>query len=440
MIIWNILLLILLISLNAFFVAVEFSAVSSRRSRIELMADQDSSAVKIVKSWLENAESRDYLIAACQLGITIVSLALGAVGENTFKSLLEPLFKQAQLPPGLQFIDAILPALPLLISLIIVSAIHVVFGEQVPKVATLRNPEKFAIKAAPYMSLFSRVFKGFINILNWLTKLVLRVTGTPVDGLVGHGYSRAEIKQLFTGPEVEGVLDPSEREMINAVIELGETVIRKVSIPRTEIQAIEADASLDEVIKVIMQNTASKYPVYEENLDAIIGILHIRDLLPLIHHPPDKKVRARDLARQALFVPESISIDELLSEFRTHHQHLAIVLDEYGGTAGMVALEDLVEEILGDLKDPFDDTALSIEDREDGSVLVDGLTLIEEVNDHLTLCLDDPKFDTIAGYLIGKLGRIPKLGDTYDDLEHGISLKVESMDRLRIDRVLIKRI
>jgi putative hemolysin len=440
MIIWNILLLVLLISLNAFFVAVEFSAVSSRRSRIDLMADQDNSAVKIVKSWLENSESRDYLIAACQLGITIVSLALGAVGENTFKSLLEPLVKQAQFPPGLQFIDAILPAVPLVISLIIVSAIHVVFGEQVPKVATLRNPEKFAIKAAPYMSLFSRVFKGFINVLNWLTKVVLRATGTPVDGLVGHGYSRAEIKQLFAGPEVEGVLDPSEREMINAVIELGETVIRKVSIPRTEIQAIEADASLDEMIKIIMQNTASKYPVYEENLDAIIGIIHIRDLLPLIHHPPEKKVRARDLVRPALFVPESISIDELLSEFRTHHQHLAIVLDEYGGTAGMVALEDLVEEILGELKDPFDDTALSIEDREDGSVLVDGLTLIEEVNDHLTLSLDDPKFDTIAGYLIGKLGRIPKLGDTYEDLEHGISLKVESMDRLRIDRVLIKRI
>jgi putative hemolysin len=440
MIIWNILLLVLLISLNAFFVAVEFSAVSSRRSRIDLMADQNNSAVKIVKSWLENAESRDYLIAACQLGITIVSLALGAVGENTFEGLLEPLFKQAQLPPGLQFIDVILPALPLVISLIIVSAIHVVFGEQVPKVATLRNPEKFAIKAAPYMSLFSRVFKGFINVLNWLTKVVLRATGTPVDGLAGHGYSRAEIKQLFAGPEVEGVLDPSEREMINAVIELGETVIRKVSIPRTEIQAIEADASLDEMIKIIMQNTTSKYPVYEENLDAIVGILHIRDLLPLIHHPPEKKVRARDLVRPALFVPESISIDELLSEFRTHHQHLAIVLDEYGGTAGMVALEDLVEEILGELKDPFDDTALSIEDREDGSALVDGLTLIEEVNDHLTLSLDDPKFDTIAGYLIGKLGRIPKLGDTYEDLEHGISLKVESMDRLRIDRVLIKRI
>lgn len=440
MIIWNILLLFLLIALNAFFVAVEFSAVSSRRSRIDLMPDQDNPAVKTVKSWLENAESRDHLIAACQLGITIVSLALGAVGENTFESLLAPLFKQAQLPPGLQFIDAILPALPLVISLIIVSAIHVVFGEQVPKVATLRNPENFAIQAAPYISLFSRIFKGFINVLNWLTKVVLRATNTPADGLTGHGYSRAEIKQLFAGSEVEGVLDPSEREMINAVIELGETVIRKVSIPRTEIQAIEADASLDEMIKIIMQNTVSKYPVYEENLDAIVGILHIRDLLPLIHHPPDKKVRARDLVRPALFVPESISIDELLSEFRTHHQHLAIVLDEYGGTAGMVALEDLVEEILGDLKDPFDDTALSIEDREDGSALVDGLTLIEEVNDHLTLSLDDPKFDTIAGYLIGKLGHIPKLGDTYEDLEHGISLKVESMDRLRIDRVLIKRI
>ncbi len=440
MIVWNILLLFLLIALNAFFVAVEFSAVSSRRSRIDLVVDQDSPAVKIVKSWLDNSESRDYLIAACQLGITIVSLALGAVGENTFESLLEPLFLRAQLPPALQFVDAILPALPLVISLIIVSAIHVVFGEQVPKVATLRNPEKFAIRAAPYISLFSRIFKGFINLLNWLTKVVLRVTGTPPGNLAGHGYSRAEIKQLFAGPEVEGVLDPAEREMINAVIELGETVIRKVSIPRTEIQAIEADATLDEIIKIIMQNTVSKYPVYQENLDVIVGILHIRDLLPLIHHPPDKKVRARDLVRPALFVPESISIDDLLSEFRTHHQHLAIVLDEYGGTAGMVALEDLVEEILGDLKDPFDDTAPSIEDREDGSVLVDGLTLIEEVNDHMSLNLDDPKFDTIAGYLIGKLGRIPKLGDTYEDREQGISLKVESMDRLRIDQILIKRI
>jgi len=139
-------------------------------------------------------------------------------------------------------------------------------------------------------------------------------------------------------------------------------------------------------------------------------------------------------------VPESISIDDLLLEFRTNHQHLAIVLDEYGGTAGMVTLEDLVEEILGDLKDPFDSTSLSIEDREDGSALVDGLTLIEEVNDHFTLSLDDPNFDTIAGYVIGKLGRIPKLGDVYEDVEHGVSIKVESMDRLRIERVLIKRL
>jgi putative hemolysin len=440
MIVWNILFLIVLILLNAFFVAVEFSAVSARRSRLDLMEDDESAAVRTVKSWLENPESRDYLIAACQLGITIVSLALGAVGENTFESLLEPLFREAQLPPGLQFINTILPALPLVISLIIVSAIHVVFGEQVPKVATLRDPERFAIKAAPYMALFTRIFRGFINILNWLTKQVLRMMGTSIDGLVSHGYSRAEIKQLFAGPEVEGILDPTEREMLNAVIELGETVIRKVSIPRTEILAIEAGASLDEMINAIMNNSVSKYPVFKENLDAIVGILHIRDLLPLIHHPPEKKVNARDLVRPALFVPESISIDELLSEFREHHQHLAIVLDEYGGTAGMVTLEDLVEEILGDLKDPFDSTIPTIEDREDGTALVDGLTLIEEVNEHLTLNLDDPNFDTIAGYIIGKLERIPKLGDYYEDVEHGISFKVHSMDRLRIDRVLIKRL
>jgi putative hemolysin len=440
MIIWNIVFLIILVLLNAFFVAVEFSAVASRRSRLELLTGDNSRSVAIVKSWLENPESRDYLIAACQLGITIVSLALGAVGEKTFAGLLEPWFHETQLPPGLQFINTLLPALPLIISLIIVSAIHVVFGEQVPKVATLRNPEKFALRAAPYMSLFSRIFKSFIMLLNWLTKQVLRLIKIPINTLTTHGYSRAEIKQLFSGPEVEGVLDPNEREMLSAVIELGETVIRKVSIPRTEIQAIEANTSLDEMIKTIMENPASKYPVYAENLDAIIGILHIRDLIPLIHQPPNKKVCAKDLVRPAIFVPESISIDDLLSVFRTNHQHLAIVLDEYGGTAGMVTLEDLVEEILGDLKDPFDSTIPSIQEHEDGSATIDGLTLIEEVNDHFSLSLDDPNYDTIAGYLIGKLGRIAKVGDFYDDLDHGVSLKVESMDRLRIDRISIHRI
>jgi putative hemolysin len=440
MIIWDILLLIVLVLLNAFFVAVEFSAVSTRRSRLDLLTNESSASISTVKSWIENTESRDYLIAACQLGITIVSLALGAVGVNTFERLLDPLIHNTPLPPGLQFVNSILPALPLVVSLIIISAIHVVFGGQVPKVVTLRNPEKYAIRTAPYMSLFSRIFKGYILFLNWLTKQVLRIIGSPIDGLASHGYSRAEIKQLFSGPEVEGVLDPTEREMLNAVIELGETVIRKVSIPRTEILALEADTSLDEMIETIMKNTVTKYPVYEENLDSILGILHIRDLLPLIQHAPDKKIQAKDLVRPALFVPESISIDELLLEFRSNHQHLAIVLDEYGGTAGVVTLEDLVEEILGDLKDPFDSTVPSIEDREDGSALVDGLTLIEEVNDHFTLTLEDPNFDTIAGYIIGKLGRIPKTGDVFDDLNQGISLKVESMDHLRIERILIKHL
>jgi putative hemolysin len=440
MIIWDILLLIVLVLLNAFFVAVEFSAVSTRRSRLDLLTNESSASISTVKSWIENTESRDYLIAACQLGITIVSLALGAVGVNTFERLLDPLIHNTPLPPGLQFVNSVLPALPLVVSLIIISAIHVVFGGQVPKVVTLRNPEKYAIRTAPYMSLFSRIFKGYILFLNWLTKQVLRIIGSPIDGLASHGYSRAEIKQLFSGPEVEGVLDPTEREMLNAVIELGETVIRKVSIPRTEILALEADTSLDEMIETIMKNTVTKYPVYEENLDSILGILHIRDLLPLIQHAPDKKIQAKDLVRPALFVPESISIDELLLEFRSNHQHLAIVLDEYGGTAGVVTLEDLVEEILGDLKDPFDSTVPSIEDREDGSALVDGLTLIEEVNDHFTLTLEDPNFDTIAGYIIGKLGRIPKTGDVFDALDQGISLKVESMDHLRIERILIKHL
>lgn len=437
----NILLILVLIALNAFFVGVEFAAVTSRRARLDIQNDEHSRAAEIVRAWLDQPAARDRLIAGTQLGITMVSLALGAVGENTFQVWLEPYFHRILLPSSLAFLNTVLPALPLILSLLIVTSFHVVLGEQVPKVAVLRAPERFAVFSAPIMDIFGKLFKSFIVLLDWATRAVLHLIGLPANTSHTSVFSLEEIKQMVSGPEVEGVIEKPEREMLSAIIDFGELVVRQVYLPRTEIIAVEANASIQEIIQAASGHSISKLPVYEENLDQILGVVHLRDVLSVVQEllsgnsDGHKQTTARDLVRDTLFVPETISVNDLLHQFRARSTHLAIVLDEYGGTAGLVTLEDLLEEIVGDVRGPFDTELPSIQTLPDGTALLDGLTLIEDINHHFGLDLSDPNYDTIAGYMLGKLGRIPQEGDVVEDPENGISLKVESMDRLRIAQI-----
>lgn len=436
----DLVLIFVLIALNGFFVAVEFAAVTTRRTRLDLIAPEESRAARLVRGWLDNPPARDRLIAATQLGITVVSLALGAVGENTFEALLEPYFHETALPPNLEFINKILPALPLTISLIIVTSFHVVLGEQVPKVAVLRSPERFILLSAPIMQVFGAVFRGFVNLLDWATRAILSLMGLPAASPHSSVYSLEELRQIVAGPEVEGVIEQPEREMLTAVFDFGELVVRQVAIPRTEIVAIEADMPLREVVGLASQTTVTKFPVYEDSLDQIVGILHVRELLAAVMDPQNHATPARTLAREALFVPETISVNDLLREFRTRRTHIAIVLDEFGGTAGLATLEDLMEEIVGEVRDPFEAGPPSIQTLSENSVLVDGLTLIEEVNDYFDLHLADSNYDTIAGFILGKLGHIPQVGDTVEEPKEKVRLKVESMDRLRISSVIVERL
>lgn len=435
----DILLIFILIFLNGFFVAVEFAAVASRRARLDLIADPSGAASQQVHRWIDQPASRERLIAATQLGITVVSLALGAAGENAFEAWLEPYFHDAHFPPWLEFLDGILPVLPLILSLTIVTSLHVVLGEQVPKVAVLRAPERFMLTSAPFMRIFIGLFKWFISLLDWATRAVLRIFGLPASSPHALAYSAEEIKEMVSGPEVEGALEPSEREMLSAVIDFGEMVVRQVALPRTEIIAVEADAPIEEVIRLATENAITKLPVYEENLDQIIGVIHIRDVLARMAGGQTAGCCARQLAREALFVPETISVSQLLREFRARRMHIAIVLDEFGGTTGLVTLEDLLEEIVGEVSDPFDKQSPHIQPQADGSSLIDGMTLIEEVNQQLGLNLLNPHYDTIAGYLLEKLGHIPKEGESYFDKENGIRLSVAQMERLRIAVVRVEK-
>ena len=438
MFVWDFLLILVLIGLNAFFTSVEFASVAARRAKIEILADEGNAGAKIVKGWLENPSSRSRLIAACQLGITIVSLALGALGENTFQQLLTPYFDRIALAPSVRQLTALMAALPLILSLIIITSLHVVLGEQVPKVATLHQPERVALLGAQPMRAFTTVFKWFIDILDWATKIVLRLFGLQLVG--GHSliYTVDELKQMITESEEGGVLEPPEREMLESVFDFGELLVRQVTLPRTEVVAIEADTKLNEIINTVTQYTFTKLPVYEDDLDQIIGILHVKDVLRVMNQPDCQEITAREIARETLYIPETLPVNDLLHQFRHHRQHIAIVLDEYGGTAGLVTLEDLLEEIVGEVSDQFDENTPEIQNLPDGSVLIDGLTLIETVNQQLNLNLTDPHYDTIAGYFLGKLGHIPKNGEGIE--AGGVKLQVESMDGLRIARLKLTRL
>jgi putative hemolysin len=427
------------VGLNAFFVGVEFSAVTSRRARLETLPGADSRAGQIVRAWLENTAARDRLIAATQLGITLVSLALGAVGENTFEALLSPVFERIILPENLIFLEKLIAFLPLAISLTVVTAVHVVFGEQVPKVAVLRSPERFALGSSQIMTVFGGIFKGFISLLDWATRTILSMAGIREGSGHYHTVSVQEFKEMVSGPEMEGVIQQPERDMLSAVIDFGELVVRQVSIPRTEIVAVEADQTLKEALDLMVENRLTKLPVFEDNIDHVIGVMHLRDLVEKLQANDVNGHRARELASETLYVPETISVNHLLHQFRARRTHVAIVLDEFGGTYGLVTLEDLLEEIIGEVQDGFETAPPTIQPLADGDALIDGMASIEEVNDYFDIHLVDEYYDTIAGFLLGHLGHIPLPGEEFVEAENGIILKVEKMDRLRIDQILLRR-
>lgn len=435
----NLLLLLLLIGLNAFFVAVEYAAIAARRSRLEMMIERDNAASRTVREWLQNPAARDRLIAANQIYITLISLALGAIGARAFEGILVPIFSGIKLSPQIAIISSIIQVLPFILSLIIVTGFQVVLGEQVPKIVVLRNPEKFALTAAPIIRVLNAIFRRFIDILDWSAKQVLAIIGISVSTTHSTQLSVEEIKLMVSGPEMKGLIEKPEQDMISAIFDFGAMVVRQVCVPRTEIIAVEEQTTLDEVVRIFIQENITKIPVYREDLDHIIGILYIRDLLTDIHDKKSEKKVAGDIVREALFVPETISVNDLMVQFKNRRQHIAIVLDEFAGTGGLVTLEDLVEEIVGDYRDTFDASSPQIQTLSNGKAIVDGLTLIPEFNEYFNLTIHDPNYNTVAGYILGRLGRLPIVGDVVEDRENNIIMRVEGMDRMRITQVVVSR-
>lgn len=417
---------VVLVLLNGFFVAAEFSLVSVRQTRITELVESGNARAETVQKALKNP---DRVIAATQLGITLASLGLGWIGEPALSHLIEPILElfPVELRPGLSH------SISAGLAFVIITFLHVVVGELAPKSIALQDPESTSLVVAGPTLWSENLFKPFIWALNGTGNALLRLFG--VEPASGHElvHSVEELKMLVTASTREGVVAEQESELLHAIFGFGNLLVRQVMIPRTEIIAVEADLPLNEVLPLVTDSTYTKIPVYDDDLDNLLGIMHVKDLLRTMQESGWHNTTVRSLVREPLYVPETLLVSELLRKLRDNRQHIAIVLDEFGGTAGLVTLEDILEEIVGEVSDPFDKFTPEIEALEDGSFLVDGLCLMEDVNEALGLDLRDPAYDTIAGYTLGKMGRIPKVKEKVECDQ--VTIQIEAMDGMRIDRL-----
>jgi len=418
----------LLVLANGFFVIAEFALVSVRRTRIaELVAQGDNSA-----HWVHKAiHDPDRFIAATQLGITLASLGLGWIGEPALGHLLQPVVQL--FPAAIE--SEVSHSISSGLAFAFITFLHVVVGELAPKSIALQHPERAALLVAKPTVWTEWLFRPAIWALNGAGNLVLKYVG--IEPASGHElvHSVEELKMLVTASAEGGLVEDEAEDMLYAIFDFGETLVRQVMIPRTEMIAVPQHTPIEQLLDIAVNQPFTKLPVYRDNLDQIVGIVHLKDILRAMHGLIQDASNARTIMREAIFIPETAHVNALLNQFRRRKQHIAIVLDEYGGTAGVVTLADLLEEIVGEVSDPFDREP-EIQPLPDGSSLIDGLTLIEDVNEQLGLELDDPHYDTIAGYMLGKLERLASVGDSIQ--VNDLCLKVEALDGLRIARVSLE--
>lgn len=421
----------LLVLLNGYFVASEFALVAVRKTRIDELVKRGNAAARLVQSALGNLDS---FISATQLGITLASLALGWIGEPAIAHFLEPyiLF----LPKKAAFISS--HALAATIAFGSITFLHIVLGELAPKTIALQKSEKTALFIIAPLTFFAAVFRPFIWILNETGGLVLAIFGFTAPTGRGLVHSEEEIRMILYQSAESGAIAQKEAEMVNRVFRLGDIPVKQIIVPRTEIVAFNVATFLKEIVKRVEREPHSRFPVYEHSIDTIIGFVHIKDIYKtVLKQKEDKRLMETKLLREIISLPETKRIDEVLLDMRRKRIHIAVVHDEYGGTAGIVTLEDILESLVGEIQDEFDQPLKDIQKQPDGSYLVDGLTSIERVQSKFNLPMKGQGYTTIGGLVFGLLGREPKQNDSVQI--GNVIFKIIAVEKKRIRLLGLRR-
>jgi putative hemolysin len=391
--------------------------VTSRRTRIrelERAGDRRARAVMRITG------DPPRFIAAMQLGVTVTSLGIGALGEPVLAHVFEP---------------TLATVLAVVLALLLITFLHVVIGELVPKGIALGHPEGTALALSTPVQIFFLVFAPLVWLLQGSTRLVLALLGQRPPGADHEAHSEAELRMLLSSSAAQGEIEPGEQEMLSKVFDFADKDVADVMVPRPEVIALSVDMPSEEMLQAVLESPYTRYPVYRGSIDEIVGILHVRDLIAAMHGRGLAAVHVEDLLRPAAMVPETKDLAALLTEFRRTNQHMAIVLDEYGAVEGIVTLEDLLEEIVGEIEDEFDVPEETFEQVDEATIRIDGTFSLDDFNARFAVALPDEDYHTVAGFVFGELGRAPEPGDevAYDNMV----FHVDSIEGQRIDRLTV---
>ncbi len=419
---------LVLVLVNAFFVAAEFSIVTLRRTRVDELVAQRHPLARSLRHAVTNPAP---FIATTQLGVTMASLALGWLGEPSLAAVIEPGLDF--LPPNLLGVTP--HSVAVAVAFVLITGVSIVLGELIPKSLALQRPESVSFVVIEPLLVFQALFRPFVELLTAAGTLGLRLVGLSAATSHGLVYSVDELKLLVTASRQAGVLAESEEDMIERVFNFADLHAHEVMIPRTEMVSVPIDASVGAVFETAARTSQDQFPVYDGSIDNVVGVVYVVDLLRRIGRTDLNRTPIRPLVREALVVPETLTVDVLIERMRQHRTHLAVLVDEYGGTAGVVKLVDIIERIVGQVPDQFETPTPTIVACPDGSFLVDGLAKLDDVNEQTGLALTSEDYDTIGGLVLGEIGRRPEVGDKVTDA--GALFEVEAIDGLRIARIRI---
>lgn len=414
-----------LIAMNGFFVAAEFCCVKMRPSRLETLIQEGNTRAKYAKKLIDEL---DEALSVTQLGITLASLGLGWIGEPFVAKLIAPAIH------SLGFSETVGHTISFALAFSLITAMHIILGELTPKSMAIAAAEKILLTIALPMLVFWKVMYPFVWLLNTTASFVSHHLGLNVtEGEVAHNPE--EIRLLMKESRKQGLVDDTEVDFVDNVFDFAERNVREIMVPRLDMVCLYLNKSYEENLATMLEEEMTRYPICDEDKDHIVGFLHVKDLIKAMIQGK-RKPSLKKLARKVFFVPESMDISVLLDTMQKNRSQLAIVVDEYGGTAGMVTIEDIIEEIVGEIQDEFDEERPDAEKRDDNLYSIDAKMLLEELEDEFGIAIDDEDVDTIGGWLNDKIGGEPKVGQSaaYD----GNTFYVEEVDGLRITRVLIR--
>ncbi|MGV3641650.1 MAG: hemolysin family protein [Adhaeribacter sp.] len=422
----NILLTIFLVLLNGFFVAAEFAIVKVRASQVELRAQAGN---RLAKTALNMITHLDAYLSATQLGITLASLGLGWIGESVVSEIILNIMHAA----GFQGSEALAHKIAIPIAFSVITVLHIVFGELAPKSLAIQRSEATTLAVAWPLQLFYYLFKPAIWLLNGFSNLLLKAIGiTPVHGAEVH--SSEELRLIFEQSKESGAIQDSQHELFENVFSFNDRMVKQIMVPRTKLAALDIESSEDKILDMVFTEGYSRIPVYRDSIDNIVGVLYVKDLLIVIRR--GESIVLEQLIRPAYFVPETKKINRLLQHFQRSHLHMAIVSDEFGGVSGIVTMEDIMEELVGEIQDEYDEEVPVVEKTGDFEFKVSTAASILDVNDFLPYPLPEGEdYETVGGLINVIYGTIPEIGDTAVFQEY--EFKVLSKSQRNIESVLL---